>query len=55
MYAKTGHEIEEIGAKLAAALKITGPFNIQCLVKDNKALIDSIANLKRLIKESEDK
>lgn len=39
LYAKTAHEIEEIGAKLAAALRITGPFNVQCLVKDNKAYV----------------
>jgi carbamoyl-phosphate synthase large subunit len=32
LYAKTA---QEIAAKLAAALKITGPFNLQCLVKDN--------------------
>jgi carbamoyl-phosphate synthase large subunit len=39
MYAKTGHDIQEIGEKLAKALRITGPFNVQCLVKDNKAYV----------------
>jgi len=39
VYARTAHEIQEIGAKLAAALDISGPFNVQCLVKDNKAYV----------------
>jgi carbamoyl-phosphate synthase large subunit len=39
VYAKTAHEIEEIAAKLAGALRITGPFNMQCLVKENKVYV----------------
>lgn len=35
VYLETGHKVEEIGRKLAAALQVTGPFNIQFLAKDN--------------------
>ena len=35
LYVETKRKIEEIGRKLAKALKITGPFNIQFLAKDN--------------------
>ena len=35
IYVETKRKAEEIGRKLAKALKITGPFNIQFLAKDN--------------------
>ena len=35
LYVETKRKIEEIGRKLAKALKISGPFNIQFLAKDN--------------------
>ena len=35
LYVETNHKIEEIGRKLAESLKISGPFNIQFLAKDN--------------------
>ena len=39
VYAKTAHEIQTIAEKLALALRVTGPFNLQCLVKDNKVYV----------------
>ncbi|MDP3948923.1 MAG: carbamoyl-phosphate synthase (glutamine-hydrolyzing) large subunit [bacterium] len=39
VYAKTAHEIQTIAEKLALALRVTGPFNLQCLVKDNKVCV----------------
>ncbi len=39
VYAKTAHEIQVIAEKLALALRVTGPFNMQCLVKDNKVYV----------------
>jgi carbamoyl-phosphate synthase large subunit len=39
VYSSTEHEIKMIAAKLAQVLKITGPFNIQFLVKDNKVYV----------------
>ncbi len=35
LYVETTRRISEIAAKIAAALKITGPFNIQFLAKEN--------------------
>ncbi|MBI4096623.1 MAG: carbamoyl-phosphate synthase (glutamine-hydrolyzing) large subunit [Candidatus Levybacteria bacterium] len=35
VYVETKRKIEEVGRKLAAALSISGPFNIQFLAKDN--------------------
>ena len=35
LYVETKRKVEEIGRKLAKALEITGPFNIQFLAKDN--------------------
>ncbi len=35
----TSEQIEDIAAKLARALRITGPFNLQCLVKENKVYV----------------
>ena len=35
LYVETKRKIEEVGRKLSAALKISGPFNIQFLAKDN--------------------
>ncbi len=35
LYVETKRKIEEVGRKLSAALKISGPFNIQFLTKDN--------------------
>jgi len=42
LYVQTAHEIQEIAAKLSRALKITGPFNIQFLVKHNKVYVIEI-------------
>ncbi|MGC9599125.1 MAG: carbamoyl-phosphate synthase (glutamine-hydrolyzing) large subunit [Minisyncoccia bacterium] len=39
VYAKTANEIQTVAVKLARALRITGPFNLQCLVKDNKVYV----------------
>jgi carbamoyl-phosphate synthase large subunit len=36
VYASTEYQIREISKKIARELSITGPFNIQFLVKDNK-------------------
>lgn len=35
LYVQTQRKIEEVGKKLAKALRISGPFNIQFLAKDN--------------------
>lgn len=35
LYVETKRKVEEVGRKLAYALKISGPFNIQFLAKDN--------------------
>jgi carbamoyl-phosphate synthase large subunit len=39
VYASTEQQLIRISQKLAAELKITGPFNIQFLVKDNKPYV----------------
>ena len=39
VYASSEQRILEIGAKLAAALAITGPFNVQFLLKDNRVYV----------------
>ncbi len=39
VYYQTQKQIEEIGAKIAQKLKITGPFNIQFMAKDNKVMV----------------
>ncbi|MEK6837808.1 MAG: ATP-grasp domain-containing protein, partial [Nanoarchaeota archaeon] len=38
-YVETTRKISEIAAKIAAALNITGPFNIQFLAKENKVKV----------------
>jgi carbamoyl-phosphate synthase large subunit len=42
VYASTEHQIKTIAKKLAKELKITGPFNIQFLVKDNRPFVIEI-------------
>jgi len=42
IYLETQRKIEEVGKKLAKALSITGPFNIQFLAKDNKISVIEI-------------
>lgn len=42
IYARTEHKIVEIAKKLAKALDISGPFNIQFLAKDNDVLVIEI-------------
>lgn len=39
LYVETKRKIEEIGRKLAQALKISGPFNIQFLAKDREVQV----------------
>ncbi len=39
VYVKTLREVQDIGRKIAQALKITGPFNIQFLAKDQDVLV----------------
>ncbi len=39
IYLRTEQQIHEIAQKLAAALKITGPFNIQFLARDNQVSV----------------
>ncbi len=39
VYASTEFQLKEISSKIAKELKITGPFNIQFLVKDNKPFV----------------
>jgi carbamoyl-phosphate synthase large subunit len=39
VYMATAHQVNEIAIKLAEKLHITGPFNIQFLVKDNKVFV----------------
>lgn len=39
VYASTEFQLREISKKIAQALKVTGPFNIQFLVKDNKPFV----------------
>lgn len=39
IYLETKKQIVEISAKIAANLKITGPFNIQFLAKDNQVMV----------------
>ncbi len=39
IYASTEFQIREISRKIAKGLKITGPFNIQFLVKDNRPYV----------------
>lgn len=39
VYASTEHQLKQIAKKLARELKITGPFNIQFLVKDNRPFV----------------
>lgn len=39
VYASTEFQLREISKKIAKALKITGPFNIQFLVKNNKPFV----------------
>ena len=39
VYASTEFQLREISKKIAAELSITGPFNIQFLVKDNKPFV----------------
>lgn len=42
VYTATAHEISGVAEKLAQALSITGPFNIQFLVKDNRVHVIEI-------------
>lgn len=42
VYSSTEHEIKMIAEKLSSSLRITGPFNIQFLVKNNKVFIIEI-------------
>ena len=42
VYLQTQRKIQEVCVKLAAALNITGPFNIQFLAKDNKISVIEI-------------
>ncbi len=42
VYRSTEHQLKVISQKLASELKITGPFNIQFLVKDNKPFVIEI-------------
>ncbi len=42
LYVETKRKIEEVGRKLAKALKISGPFNIQFLAKDNMVQVIEI-------------
>lgn len=39
VYASTEFQLQEISKKIAKELKITGPFNIQFIVKDNKPYV----------------
>lgn len=39
VYVETMRKIEEIGHKIAKALEITGPFNMQLLAKDNEVFV----------------
>ncbi|TSC78032.1 MAG: carbamoyl-phosphate synthase, large subunit [Parcubacteria group bacterium Gr01-1014_24] len=39
VYASTEFQLREISKKIARALSVTGPFNIQFLVKDNKPFV----------------
>jgi carbamoyl-phosphate synthase large subunit len=39
VYASTEFQLRQISKKIAAELKVTGPFNIQFLVKDNKPFV----------------
>ncbi len=39
VYASTEYQLREISKKIASELSITGPFNIQYLVKDNKPMV----------------
>jgi carbamoyl-phosphate synthase large subunit len=39
IYLETVRKIKDIGKKLASALKISGPFNIQFLAKDNDVMV----------------
>jgi len=39
IYGQTEKQIENIATKIAGSLKITGPFNIQFIAKDNRVLV----------------
>ncbi len=39
IYTETVRKVEEAGRKIAKALKITGPFNIQFIAKDNEVMV----------------
>lgn len=39
VYLETEKKLREIAKKLAETLQITGPFNVQCLAKDNQVLV----------------
>ena len=39
LYMETLRKLKKIAESLASALKITGPFNIQCLARDNKVSV----------------